>query len=328
MERLPLETRTLYMELMEQMTALDARRTLGSVPGSYVQKTVKGHKYVYFQFSEPGGKTRQAYLGPLDEHLKKLMQHHDREREILAPEKERIRILCSQLRAGGCLTTGACQARVLKSISDAGLFHLEAILVGTLAFIVMGNILGTRWGSALKTEDIDIAAPKKMTIATPRHDINLPGVLEQLDMGFLHMPSLNQKHPSTSFKVRGEALRVDLITHGSLKEDPDPVSIPRFNTAAQPVPFLSYLLDHPVRGAVVDGDGVLVSVPDPSRFALYKILLTRERAITDSAKSEKDSTQAAQLIIILADERPGDLALACQDLNDRGREWRCQASRA
>ncbi len=58
MERLPLETRTLYAELMDQLTALEAGRSLGSVPGTFVRKIIKGRTYLYFQHSEPGGTKR------------------------------------------------------------------------------------------------------------------------------------------------------------------------------------------------------------------------------------------------------------------------------
>jgi hypothetical protein len=44
MNRLPLETQTLYAELVEQLTALEAQRAIGHLPGCFTLKTVKGRR--------------------------------------------------------------------------------------------------------------------------------------------------------------------------------------------------------------------------------------------------------------------------------------------
>jgi hypothetical protein len=54
---------TLYAELVERRTALDAARTIGDAPGTFVTKSVKGQLYYYFQHTAPGGGLRQVYLG-------------------------------------------------------------------------------------------------------------------------------------------------------------------------------------------------------------------------------------------------------------------------
>lgn len=59
---LPVPVQTLYAELVEQLLALDARRSIGHAPGSFVTKTLKRGTYYYFQYSEPGGSTRQVYV--------------------------------------------------------------------------------------------------------------------------------------------------------------------------------------------------------------------------------------------------------------------------
>lgn len=55
MQRLPLETQTIYAELLDRLTALAARRSIGQAPGSFVAKKIKGQSYWYFQHAEPGG---------------------------------------------------------------------------------------------------------------------------------------------------------------------------------------------------------------------------------------------------------------------------------
>ena len=60
MRRLPTEVLTLYAELLDQLTAREARRSIGHAVGGFVTKTIKGQAYVYFQHSLPGGTTRFA----------------------------------------------------------------------------------------------------------------------------------------------------------------------------------------------------------------------------------------------------------------------------
>jgi hypothetical protein len=78
---------------------------------------------------------------------------------------------------------------------------------------------------------------------------------------------------------------------------------------------------------VVGGDGVLVNVPSPARFALHKLIIAGERTAAFAAKSSKDVMQAELLIDVLLDDRPGDLLLAWDALRERGESWRKKAAR-
>ena len=101
---------------------------------------------------------------------------------------------------------------------------MDGVLVGTQAFLVLGNVLGVRWGGgSLRTQDIDIAAEATMSIAFPGPGSDIPGVLESLQMGFLPVPQLDPRKPSTSFVVRGKGLRLDLLTplRGRRVQKPD-----------------------------------------------------------------------------------------------------------
>lgn len=120
--------------------------------------------------------------------------------------------------------------------------------MGTHAFTVLGNLLGVKWThSALKTQDVDIAFPQEKA--------DIPQVLDQLEMGFLPVPSFSPGQFSASFKVRGKSLRVDFLTHGRGSQKAGPIPIPRFGVAAQPLPFLDFLMESPEHGVVVDVAG-------------------------------------------------------------------------
>ena len=144
-------------------------------------------------------------------------------------------------------------------------------------------------------------------------------------MGFLPVPALDPKHPSTSFKVRGKALRVDFLTTVKRMGVTGPVYLPRLRTAALPLKYIDYLIEEPIRAGIVNGGGILVQVPSPARFGLHKLIVSRERSAASHAKVEKDLLQAAQILSVVAEERAGDLGLAWDALQDRGRSWVTQA---
>jgi hypothetical protein len=317
-ERLPLETQTLYAEFLAQLLATTAHRSIGQAPGCFTTKTVKGDTYLYFQYSDPGGAARQAYIGKKTVALDKVVRRFQQERHDAEQDLTQLRRLCALLRVGGASPTDSAPARILKAFADAGLFQLGGVLVGTHAFAVIGNVLGVRWrGTHLKTQDIDIAGDPNLAIALPELHADVPQVLDALQMGFLPVPPLNRKHPSTSFKVRGATLRVDFVTPARKRREEKPILIRRFNVAAQPLQYLDYLLDAHQPAGIVTGEGVLVNVPNPARYALHKILVSRSRSLTDHMKMEKDLQQAVQIMEVLTEDRPGELLLAWEALAHR-----------
>ncbi|MBN2848598.1 MAG: nucleotidyltransferase domain-containing protein [Coriobacteriia bacterium] len=320
MRRQPLEVQTIYAELIDQLAAYEASRTIGHTSGSFVTKRVKGQEYYYFQQLGPGDVKRQTYLGRRSPALDELARRFAEGRESAGPDVRSIERLASLLRAGGAMVTDAPSARVLRGLADAGVFHAGGVLVGTHAFIAFGNLLGVRWSSSLRTQDIDIAAEPHLDVAVPGPDADVPSVLESLEMGFLPVPGLDPANPTTSFKVRGRGLRVDLLTPVA-RARTRPVPIRRFGAAAQPLKYLDYVIGSPMTAAVINGGAVAVNVPQPARFALHKLIVAGERPAIFQAKAGKDLSQAAQLLEVLAEDRPGDIALAWEALAGRGAAW-------
>lgn len=60
---LPVTTQTAYAELLEQLVALEARRSIGHAPRTFVTKEVKGRIYHYFQYSTPGARRGKRTSG-------------------------------------------------------------------------------------------------------------------------------------------------------------------------------------------------------------------------------------------------------------------------
>jgi hypothetical protein len=318
-QRLPLETQTLYAELLEHQLGVQATRSIGLLPGTFTRKVVKGETYVYYQASLPGGKTRQFYLGRSSTTLDRLAQRFERDRATLAEDKGRTRRLAAQLRAGGAATADAPSARVLAGLAEAGLFGAGGVLVGTHAFAVLGNLLGVRWATgSLRTQDVDVGADgHAIDVAVSDEPVDVPAVIESLEMGFLPVPPLDPKNPATSFKVRGQALRVDLLCPKRGTSDA-PVFIARWKAAAYPLEFLEYLLEAPEKGVLLGGDGTLVNVPSPARFALHKLVVSQRRPAAFAAKARKDIAQAVEILDVLLADRPGDVPVALQAFEDHG----------
>jgi hypothetical protein len=328
MEKIPLETQTLYAELMEQLTAHEAQRSIGSLPGGFTSKKIRGEVYYYFQYSEPGGERKQVYVGKANVQLDRLVEKWKEKRPDFQADLKNIQRLSAQLRVGGAIVTGHAHARVLQSLADAGVFRMGAVLVGTHAFAVIGNVLGRRWEKrGLETQDVDIAWERDLDLAVPGlPEADVPNALERLQMGFFPVPALDPGNPSTTFKVRGSPLRVDVLTSAkSWKEEYKAITVRRFKTAAQALKFLDYLIESPIPAAVVDGGGILVHIPNPARYAFHKLIVAQERPVIEQAKVAKDLRQAYLLFTVLAEERPGDLREAWDTLVSRGKAWEKRA---
>ena len=328
-ERLPLETQTLYAELLEHLIGMQAQRSIGGLTGSFTEKTIKGEPYLYWQSSQPGGRTKQFYVGRRTPELQRTLQRLQRRQTEMAPDLERVQRLCSQLRVGGANVADHPSARVVQALAESGLFDAGAVLVGTHAFAVLGNLLGIRWVSgSFRTQDVDLATARDadIDIAVPDVRTDVPSVLESLEMGFSPVPPLDPKHAATSFKVRGQSLRVDLLSPQRGRSD-DPIFIRRFNAAAQPLPYLDYVMAKPEKALLLGSSAVLVNVPTPARFAFHKLLVAPLRPAAFQAKAEKDVMQAGQVLEALVETRPGDLRPAWDALRGTSKRQESAAAR-
>ncbi|MCE9640395.1 MAG: hypothetical protein K8S22_09660 [Betaproteobacteria bacterium] len=327
MVRQPPETQTLFAELSERLRVFEAARSFANLAGAFTKKPVRGADYWYFKSSAGPAGQREYFVGPDNRETQAVMKAciaGRRDAEAAAASIER---LCAMLRQGGALLTDTPSARVVAGLASAGMFKLGAVLVGTHAFSVLGNVLGVRWESGLRTQDIDLAASRILHVAVPQTELDLPRTLDALNMGFLPVPGLNPKAPETSFKVRGHTLRVDLLTPARGARDAKPISIPRFKAAAQPLELLDYLLEVAVAAPLVNGGATLVNVPDPARFALHKLIVSGRRQVFEQSKAGKDRQQAAEIIAALYEDRRGDINLAVKALNQRPAAWRSRLKR-
>jgi hypothetical protein len=313
-----MDTQTLFSELLERLKGLEFQRTFGALQGSFSRKQVDGKEHWYFRTSEGGRGRGEFYVGPATEDTRQLIEGYHAlrgEAEDLATDLQRM---ASMLVIGGCASTDHASAKVVKALAASGLFRQGGVLVGTHAYVALGNLLGVRWRNGGRTQDLDFASFKTLEVAVPPMQDGVWGTLEALRMGFLPTPGLDPRTPSTSYAIRGQRLRVDLLTTASRTGPFAPVFIPRLGAAALPMPFMDYLLEGNVDGVVVNGGATLVKVPSPARYGFHKLLVSQERPVTEQAKAAKDLAQAEEILVHLLSVRPGDLELGYDRLEAKG----------
>jgi hypothetical protein len=323
--RLAESVQTLYAELLDQVRTADAEAVLGGVRGSFVSKDIRGRTYWYLQ-KNGGAAKRQIYLGRDTPELRAWIEKATQQRSEIKSDENHRRDLVAMLAAGGMFRDSASKATVLHILADVSVFRAGGVLVGTEAFSCLANMLGVTFDKeSLRTADIDVV-----------HDTNIPIVIDErpdendllvrlraADPAFFAVPGLDPRDVSTSFRVRGRDLGVDFLTpdrsHG---RNTKPVRLTHLGIAAQPLYGLDYLIEDAADAAVVAGSGIRVNLPLPARFAFHKLWVSTSRSVSEAAKSRKDVRQAAQILEVLADDRPRDITSAYAALQKRKRMTR------
>ena len=325
---IPIETQTLYAETLERARLADLDRTFGHLAGSFGQKTVSGETFCYFRTSEGGQGRKEIYVGPDTDSVRTLIAQYQRQKEEGAAVRIQLNRLATMLTHGGCMATDPTSARVVEALAAGGVFRMGGVLVGTHAYVALGNLLGVRWKTAIRTQDLDFAAFRSMEVAAPlQESADVWGTLDSLNMGFLPTPGLNPRSPHTSYHVRGKELKVDLLTTASRRGPFAPVVLPRFKAAALPMPYMDYLLEGNMEALVLSGNSAtLVRVPHPARYGLHKFLVASGRPIVEQTKVGKDIAQASEMLGFLLQMRPADVEMAYERLAQRGLNKRAMSA--
>jgi len=307
MDYLPESTRLLYTQLLSQCLHSAAPSGRGL---SFVAKRIKGGKHWYLQLTVGSGKT-QHYLGPDSDKVRALIDKEISFWQSAAADLTVREQLVSMLDKGGAHAANSIDARVLELLERTGVFVAGGVIVGSHAFALYGNMLGVSWKSEVtRTQDIDIATERHVVIGIPDKKINLRQAIIDSELGFIEIPALDRKSPSTKFRIRGKQLSVDMLTPMVGRTSSKPIHIASLNIYAEPVRFLDYLLLDAQAAVVIAKAGLLVNVPAPARYALHKLVTAERRVAAFQTKTKKDLMQAEQLLQALLRDRPGDLRTA------------------
>ncbi len=318
---LPLGAQTAYAQLIEATLGAEHSRSVADLSGSFNAKTVKGRKYWYFQYTEPGSRLMQVYVGPDGEPIHRLMA-----RKANPGVQAALGPMARSALALGCAGMVPRQFRVVRRLADYGFFQAGGVLIGTHAFLAYGNMLGLRWGAQDRTHDIDFAhAGKALALVLPGAiEVKTGDAIESLNMGFLPISGLSGKTGGAYLIPNEPGFRLDFLTPLHRQGD-EPYLHPQLNITLQPLRFMEYSLVQVEQAVLFCAEGVvLVNVPAPARYALHKLLICGERTGAFRAKSGKDLAQAACLLDWLSERRPEELKVAWDDMLSRGKGWRAR----
>ena len=323
MERLPLTAQAVYSELLASL--LDAERDPWGFGGTLVRLEVKGRAYWYHQ-TRAGGRVHKRMLGRDSETMRQDVAAHRDALEASRVRAKARRTLVRQLRAAGYPVLDPLSGRVLAALAVAGAFRMPAVLIGTHAFRSYAAMLGTRLPeAAAMTSDIDLAQDPVLSVAVAPEARIRPGfeaLLRGVDRAFEPVHGFERPPVPTRWRLTGQPLSVELLTSNTGPESHAPVFLPALGGHATPLRFLDYLLVDPEPVALLRETGLLARVPAPGRFALHKLLVAQRRSGADTAKRQKDLSQAEALLRILLHDQPEDTMDLWDELLARGPKWR------
>jgi len=316
---LPVSAQTAYAELQELVQVAEATRSPAFLTGKIAYKTVKGSRYAYWAFKEFDGRKREYYLGPDGPAIAAI----ERARAQGTPALDAVARQATAAVAQGCSTTPPKHFRIVKRLADYQFFRAGGLMIGTHAFVAMGNQLGVAWGSGTRTLDLDFAHAGpggNVDVALPADlHANAHDALASLEMGFLPALGGSKGLASQYYSDKEPDLRVDFLTPARRgKED---VQARELGIALTPLKFLDYLIERPGQAIVLDrADAALVNLPDPARYGLHKLIVAHERGARDR-KHDKDVLQSLALIEWHLERAPHVLADAWDDLARKGEGW-------
>lgn len=319
----PLESSTLavYSELSSLLAQQEAVRSFALLRGSFVEKTVRGRPYLYFQFVDPVGRQRQVYIGASDSAVAQEMRatyeagRGDPSAHSTLPAIER---LARQLHAAGLPTIDPLQFKVIARLADFGLFRAGSLLIGTHAFNALAPSLGVTWNQFGRTSDVDFATSETIAMVAPeRPKLDVRSELDALKMGFFPIPSLSLTKPSTSFKAGRTSLQIDFLTPETSGSGHRVLEMQGLGIYAESLLYLDYLLEGIARLPVIgQSNAVLANIPDPGRFAVHKLITADCRGPGFRDKALKDLAQAREMLDVLLELHPGILRDALDALLD------------
>ena len=321
---LSLGAQTAYAELQEQLQVKNINE-ISALPGSFQRLIKRGNPYIYYNFRDIDGRQRMAYVGPEDQRVLELI-----EKVRVGKAESGAEVIKAQTNSAialGCMTTLTKHFRVINRLGQYGFFKAGGILIGTHAFLAMGNMLGIHWTTSNRTMDVDFAhAGKNVSVALGANlKLSVHDALTSLEMGLLPISEFSGKTGAQYRNPKDPELRLDFVTPET--RDGKTVVLPDLGLALGCLKFMEYSLIETTQAVVLSNAGAcVVNIPAPQRYAIHKLIVYGERPISQRVKANKDLGQAASIIQALVDL--GDLELvklAWQDAVTRGPGWKKRA---
>ena len=316
-------TQTAYAQLFQTALEVQSRKLIADLSGNFVSKKIRGQTYWYYRYSAARDNRVQVYLGPDSPAIHALIEKKQSQTALAVAGALR-RQLKITVAADAC-TTPPAQLKPIRRLAEYGFFQAGGVLVGSHAFAAYSNMLGIRWAneSIHRTLDVDFAhAGKNLSLAIdPSFKINTTTAIQSLEEGFLPRFSTTGMSGSWAHPADPDFI-IDFLTPKSSVDDA-PFECEQLGIALQPLKFMEFSLENIQQAVLFNAtDTAIVNVPDPSRYAVHKLIVYAERLSSNSVKANKDLAQSAALIEVLKRDRPDDLFDCFVDASGRGPGWK------
>lgn len=295
---------------------------------SFRKKMVKGRFYWYARL--PDGKER--YVGRDSPEIVEII---GKEEQLFGLDRENA-ALVKAITVNGFPVPGRPMAKTVRALSDAGFFRLRGVLVGTLACqtyfpmfgetpVRMAKKLPAATRAAERTRDADFAMFHAISVAVDdTMDVSFAQAIRNAFPFEQETDVLG--HPIPVWIDRTTGMSVDLLSPLGNADDGEDSWLPSIRAPAVKLRFLDFLIHDEMPAALLSGSGIAVNVPRPERYAVHKLIVSRERR--DPAKREKDMFQAVLLAHHLLENDHQALLDAFSEAWDRGPGWRKRLSLA
>lgn len=317
---LSLSAQTAYAELQDQLRIQTIDR-FKMLPGAFHRQTQKGKPYIYYGYRDIDGIGRMAYVGPEDRRVLDLIKKH---RAIKSGDlQSKIKAQARAAEALGCVNALTKHFRVVNRLDQYGFFGAGGVLIGTHAFLVMGNMLGVKWLASNLTMDVDFAhAGRNVSIALGTNvKISVHDALTSLEMGLLPITEFSGKTGAQYRNPQDPELRLDFVTPQT--RSGGPVILPELGLALECLKFMEFSLINTTQAVLLSKEGAcIVNIPAPERYAVHKLIVYGERPVRERSKASKDLGQAAALFQVLFESGNASLVRdAWKDALSRGPGW-------
>jgi hypothetical protein len=174
---------------------------------------------------------------------------------------------------------------LLRELSLVGFFNC-GLLIGSWPMVVYAQEYGLIY--SLRTDDIDLA----IVNAVRKSDgAPLPELLTQL--GYEPLTA----YPSGVQKYVQDTFEIEFLMHRRGGLAPPSVTIPSWQVAAQPLPFIDILFLRPAEISLKD---YVLRIPSPEALLVHKLIIAQRRDGVDKEwKKEKDLQQCTALATIV-----------------------------
>ncbi|MGD0960829.1 MAG: GSU2403 family nucleotidyltransferase fold protein [Methylomonas sp.] len=296
---------SLYSQLFEDAVANECIALCPGMNGSFAKEKRKGVNYWYWSGRDIEGKIRKIYIGMDNDKTSELIARLEYRKNMAVQSVNSMKKTAAAYLSAGGQTNYRSHFKIIAYLAQKQLFRKGVLLIGSHAYISICNALCIRGGiEYAKTNDIDFARPRSISLAIPdeREFISdIPEALKSFDNKFFLVPELNGKYPSTSIKNNKLGIKVDFLT--AKRDGGEPVFFKDIGIAADPLPFMEYLLaSQPIKGLVIGDYAIPVHLPQPARFAIHKLIISEERQPHLQSKKIKDIKQASVLLDCLIED--------------------------